>query len=58
MCVNPKLDNDFPSPRIVDRREWEDLRGALLQQEKALTRLKDSVAAARRRMPMVEVDAD
>lgn len=42
-------------PPVVDRETWNDARGVLLQQEKALTRMKDAVSAARRRMPMVEV---
>lgn len=46
----------LPLPRIVGAAEWEDARRVLLQQEKALTRLKDSVAALRRRMPVVEVN--
>jgi predicted dithiol-disulfide oxidoreductase (DUF899 family) len=45
-------------PPIVDRATWNDARGVLLQQEKALTRMKDAISAARRRMPMVEVRAD
>ena len=48
-------EHKLPLPPIVDAAEWEDARGVLLQQEKALTRLKDSVAALRRRMPVVEV---
>lgn len=42
-------------PPIVDRPTWNDARSVLLQQEKALTRMKDAISAARRRMPMVEV---
>ncbi|WP_431817478.1 DUF899 domain-containing protein [Gordonia jacobaea] len=45
-------------PPIVDRATWDDARSVLLQQEKALTRMKDAVSAARRRMPMVEVRSD
>ena len=45
-------------PPIVDRDTWNDARAVLLQQEKALTRMKDSISAARRGMPMVEVRAD
>lgn len=45
-------------PPIVDRTTWNDARAFLLQQEKALTRMKDSISAARRRMPMVEVRTD
>lgn len=42
-------------PPIVSRAEWEKARAELLEKEKELTRLKDSVSAARRRLPMVEV---
>lgn len=42
-------------PPIVSRAEWEKARAELLVKEKELTRLKDSVSAARRRLPMVEV---
>lgn len=49
-------EHQLPLPRIVDAAEWQDARGVLLQQEKALTRMKDSVAALRRRMPAVEVN--
>ncbi|HLS15258.1 MAG TPA: DUF899 domain-containing protein [Beutenbergiaceae bacterium] len=45
-------------PPIVDRATWDDARSVLLQQEKALTRMKDAISAARRRMPMVQVRAD
>lgn len=45
-------------PPIVDRDTWNDARAVLLQQEKALTRMKDSISAARRRMSMIEVRAD
>jgi hypothetical protein len=31
-------------PPIVDRSTWDDARGVLLQQEKALTRMKDAVS--------------
>ncbi|MBN8423075.1 DUF899 domain-containing protein [Microbacterium esteraromaticum] len=49
---------DYDGPAIVDRATWNDARSVLLQQEKALTRMKDAVSAARRRMPMVEVRSD
>jgi len=42
-------------PPIVTRSEWEKARADLLVREKELTRLKDSVSAARRRLPMVEI---
>ena len=44
-----------PMPPIVTRAEWQKARADLLVREKELTRLKDSVSAARRRLPMVEI---
>ena len=44
-----------PMPPIVSRSEWQKAREDLLVREKELTRLKDSVSAARRRLPMVEI---
>ena len=44
-------------PPIVDRETWLRERESLLVREKAHTREGDAIAAARRRMPMVEVDA-
>lgn len=44
-----------PLPPIVSRAEWDTARAELLEKEKELTRYKDSVSAARRRLPMVEV---
>lgn len=43
--------------RTVSRAEWRDARLALLQKEKALTRARDELAAARRALPRVRVDA-
>jgi predicted dithiol-disulfide oxidoreductase (DUF899 family) len=43
-------------PPIVDRAAFETERDALLAREKAHTRAGDEIAAARRRLPMVEVD--
>jgi predicted dithiol-disulfide oxidoreductase (DUF899 family) len=45
-------------PEIVDRATWQAQRDALLVREKAHTREGDALAAARRRLPMVEVAAD
>jgi len=45
------------SPQIVDRETWSRERRALLVREKAHTREGDAIAAARRRLPMTEVDA-
>src|SRR3954452_15701358 len=44
-------------PQVVDRRTWQEARQKLFDREKAHTRVGDAIAAARRRLPMVEVDA-
>ncbi|HEX8804825.1 MAG TPA: DUF899 family protein, partial [Acidimicrobiales bacterium] len=44
-------------PQIVDRETWQAARAELLVREKAHTRAGDAIAAARRRLPMTEVDA-
>lgn len=43
-------------PDIVDRATWQAARDELLIREKAHTRAGDALAAARRRLPMVEFD--
>jgi predicted dithiol-disulfide oxidoreductase (DUF899 family) len=43
-------------PPIVSRAQWDEARSELLMREKELTRLKDAVSAARRRLPMVQID--
>ena len=43
-------------PSVVDRTTWQSQLDALLIREKAHTRAGDALAAARRRLPMVEVD--
>lgn len=48
----------IPHPPIASREEWLELRAQLLAQEKELTRHKDRVNAARRRLPMVKVDKE
>ena len=45
-------------PEVVSPQEWRAARIALLEQEKALTRQRDAVSEARRRLPMVEVTKD
>jgi predicted dithiol-disulfide oxidoreductase (DUF899 family) len=47
---------DTGLPTVVDRATWQAERDALLVREKAHTRAGDAIAAARRRLPMVEVD--
>jgi predicted dithiol-disulfide oxidoreductase (DUF899 family) len=46
----------LPIPDIVDRATWQAQLDTLLVREKAHTREGDAIAAARRRLPMVEVD--
>jgi predicted dithiol-disulfide oxidoreductase (DUF899 family) len=43
-------------PKVVDRATWQAERDALLVREKEYTRAGDAIAAARRRLPMVEMD--
>ncbi len=43
-------------PPVVDLATWQAARNELLVREKAHTREGDAIAAARRRLPMVEVD--
>src|SRR5579871_4637537 len=45
------------TPAVVDREAFEAELAALRVREKAHTREGDAIAAARRRLPMVEVDA-
>jgi len=46
-----------PMPAVVDREPWQAEIDALRLREKAHTREGDAIAAARRRLPMVEIDA-
>ena len=43
-------------PPIVDQATWQAARDDLLAREKAHTREGDAIAAARRRLPMLEID--
>lgn len=55
--TSPNPSNNLPGkPPIVDRATWQAARDELLDREKAHTRESDAIAAARRRLPMVEVD--
>jgi predicted dithiol-disulfide oxidoreductase (DUF899 family) len=63
--MNDKLGNTAPLadhtaaaglPPVVDRATWEAQLDELRVREKARTREGDAIAAARRRLPMVEVD--
>jgi predicted dithiol-disulfide oxidoreductase (DUF899 family) len=48
--------NDINYPPAVSRTEWLRARVALLAQEKELTKARDRVNAARRELPMVQID--
>jgi predicted dithiol-disulfide oxidoreductase (DUF899 family) len=50
------LGNEFGSPAVVDRATFQAELDALRVREKAHMREGDTIAAARRRLPMVEVD--
>ena len=43
-------------PPVVSETEWQAARETLLAEEKDATRARDSLAAKRRRLPMVRVD--
>lgn len=43
-------------PKVVSRAVWLDARKQLLEEEKALTRQMDRANAARRQLPMVQLD--
>ncbi|MDN5914345.1 MAG: DUF899 domain-containing protein [Pseudonocardia sp.] len=49
-------DPGAPAPKVVDRAAFQAELDALRSREKAHTREGDAIAAARRRLPMVEVD--
>ncbi len=51
-----KSRNEFGVPAMVDRSTFQAELDALRVREKAHTREGDAIAAARRRLPMVEVD--
>jgi len=46
------------TPPVVSLQEWQAARQQLLAQEKEVTRARDALAAARRRMPWVAVEKD
>jgi predicted dithiol-disulfide oxidoreductase (DUF899 family) len=49
--------NELGAPKLVDRSTFQAELDALRLREKAHTREGDAIAAARRRLPMVEVEA-
>jgi predicted dithiol-disulfide oxidoreductase (DUF899 family) len=51
------MSNDVGAPAVVDRSTFQAELDALRVREKAHTREGDAIAAARRRLPMVEMDS-
>src|SRR5207342_3560421 len=51
-----KVDITMKTPPIVSPQEWEAARQQLLVKEKELTRARDVLAAARRRMPWLAIE--
>src|ERR1700752_3292098 len=51
------MSDELGAPNMVDRSIFQAELDALRVREKAHTREGDAIAAARRRLPMVEVDA-
>jgi predicted dithiol-disulfide oxidoreductase (DUF899 family) len=54
--MNDIMRDELGTPAIVDRRTFQAELDALRLREKAHTREGDAIAAARRRLPMVEMD--
>jgi predicted dithiol-disulfide oxidoreductase (DUF899 family) len=54
--MNDIMKDEPGAPKIVDRKAFQAELDALRVQEKAHMRAGDAIAAARRRLPMVEVD--
>ncbi len=46
------------TPPVVSPEEWQAARDELLDKEKAATRVRDELAAERRRLPWVEIDKE
>src|SRR5919109_2164373 len=46
------------TPPVVSQQEWDAAREQLLVKEKELTRARDALAAARRRMPWMAVEKE
>jgi predicted dithiol-disulfide oxidoreductase (DUF899 family) len=58
MDENKETQTKMKTPPIVSPQEWEAARQQLLVKEKELTRARDAMAAARRRMPWVAVEKE
>ncbi|WP_151523659.1 DUF899 family protein [Serinicoccus kebangsaanensis] len=53
---NPKTQQPEAAPQVVDRAAFDAALEEQVARDKEVTRLGDQVSAARRRLPMVEVD--
>ena len=51
-----RMEKTMSQPKIVSQVEWTKARKALLEKEKAFSRERDAIAAARRELPMVKVE--
>jgi predicted dithiol-disulfide oxidoreductase (DUF899 family) len=56
MATANEKSSAMKTPPIVSQLEWEEARQKLLAKEKELTRARDAMAAARRRMPWMAVE--
>src|ERR1700728_1243701 len=56
MVVDRRGEVEHSRPPVVDHATWQAARDELLVREKAHTPEGDPIAAARRRLPMVELD--
>jgi predicted dithiol-disulfide oxidoreductase (DUF899 family) len=56
--VNPMKHTEHKLPPVVTQAEWQAARDQLLVKEKAATRVRDALAAERRRLPMVRIEKD
>src|SRR5215218_9439920 len=54
--MSETIKDELAAPKIVDRSTFQAEVDALRVREKAHTRQGDAIAAAHRRLPMVEVD--
>jgi predicted dithiol-disulfide oxidoreductase (DUF899 family) len=50
-------DTERAKPKVVSMDEWQAALDRQIEREKAATRERDALSAARRRLPMAEVDA-
>lgn len=58
MTPPAQSENEYAIPEVVDRSAYQARVDALRTREKAHTRESDAIAAARRRLPMVEVSGE